>query len=108
MLFSLQISLQATVLFLAISMFSPLPILPGEKPSLALQLGVVLRVLLALASRSGWLVMFLLLLDKGELRLHLLVSGVGLTHLLTLVLPMAGVQWTLRNWTEGPTVPLRV
>jgi hypothetical protein len=47
-------------------------------------------------------------LDEGELRLHLLVGGVGLAHLPTLVLPMEGVQWTLCNSTEGHVVPLGV
>jgi hypothetical protein len=31
-----------------------------------------------------------------------------MTHLPTLVLPMAGVQWILHEWTEGPYVPLIV
>jgi hypothetical protein len=87
---------------------SPIQTSSGEQPSSSLQVSVILRVLLALASRPGWLVLFLLVLDEGELRLHLLVGGVGLAHLPTLVLPMVGAQWTLRDWTEGPVVPLRV
>jgi hypothetical protein len=89
-------------------MFSPLQILSGEKPSPGPQLDVVLQVILALASRLGWLVLFLLVLVEGGLRLHLLVSGVGLAHLPTLVLPMVGAQWILRDWTEGPIAPFGV
>jgi hypothetical protein len=88
--------------------FSPLQTLSGEKPSLSLQLGVVIQVLLTLASRPGWLVLFLLVCDEGELWSHQLVGGVGLAHLPTLVLPMEGAQWTPHDWTEGHVVPLRV
>jgi hypothetical protein len=87
---------------------SPLQTLSGEKPSHAPQLGVVILLLLALASRLGWLVLFLPVHDEGELQSHQLVCGVGLACLLTLVLPMAGVEWTLCDWTEGPIVPLGV
>jgi hypothetical protein len=76
---------------------SPLQTLSGVKPSPTLQLDIVLLLLLALASRLGWLVLFLLVRDEGELRSHQLVVGVGLAHLPTLVLPMAGAQWTLRD-----------
>jgi hypothetical protein len=69
---------------------SPLQTLSAEKPSPILQLDVVLRVLLALASRPGCLVLFLPVHDEGELRSHQRVDGVGLAHLPTLVLPMAG------------------
>jgi hypothetical protein len=78
-------------------MFYPLSIFLGEQPSPALQLGVVLRVLLSLYSRPGWIVLFHLVLNKGEPRLHILADRVGLAHLPTLVLPMAGAQWTLRD-----------
>jgi hypothetical protein len=87
---------------------SLLQTLSGEKPSFALQICVVLQVLLALDSRPGWLVLFLLVHDEDELRSHQLVDVVGLAHLPSLVLPMAGVQWTLHDWTKGPAVPLGV
>jgi hypothetical protein len=58
------------VIFLAESMLYPLQTLYEEKPSPALQLDIVLRVLIALASRPGWLVLFLPMHDKGEIRLH--------------------------------------
>jgi hypothetical protein len=72
-------------------MFFLLKTLPGEKPSPILQVKIVLRVLLVLDSRHGCLFLFLLVLIEGELQLHLLVGRVGLAHLPTLVLPMAGV-----------------
>jgi hypothetical protein len=81
--------------------------LSGEQPSPTQQLDVVLRLLLALDSRQGWLVLFLPMHDEGELRSHQLVSGVGLAHLPNLVLSTAGTQWILRDWTEEPVVPLR-
>jgi hypothetical protein len=80
----------------------------GEKPSSDLQVGFVIRLLLALASRIGWLVHFSFVRDKGKLRSHKLVRRVGLTHLPTLFLLMEGAQWALRDWTEGLAVPLRV
>jgi hypothetical protein len=80
----------------------------GDKSFPVLQLDVVLQVLLALASRPGWLVLFLLVLVKGEILLYQLIDGVGLAHLPTLVLPMADTQWRLHRWNEGPVVPLRV
>jgi hypothetical protein len=46
--------------------------------------------------------------DEGKFRSHQLVVGVGLAHLPTLVLLMVGEKWTLRDWTEGPSIPLRV
>jgi hypothetical protein len=87
---------------------SPLQTLSGGKPSPALQLDVVILLLLALALRPGWLVLFILLRDEGELWSHPLVGGVGLAHLPTLVLPMVGAQWTLCDWTKGLVVPLGV
>ena len=87
-------------------MLSPLQTLSREQPSPSLQVGIVLQVLLALASGPGWLVKFLLVRDEGELRSHQLVDGVGLAHLLTLVLPIARAQWTPHDWTKGPIVPL--
>jgi hypothetical protein len=73
-----------------------------------MQLDATLEVLFALASRPGWLVLFLLVLIEGEIPLYHLVSGVGMAHLPTLVLSMAGVKWKLRGWTEGLAVPLKV
>jgi hypothetical protein len=70
---------------------SPLQTLSGEKPSPAPQLGVVLQLLLSLASRPGWLVLFLPMGNEGDLRLHQLVYEVGLDHLPTLVLSTTGV-----------------
>jgi hypothetical protein len=87
---------------------SPLQTLSGEKPSPALHLNIVLLLVLALASRPRWLVLFLLMCDEGELQSHQLIFGVGLAHLLTLVILMAGAQWTLCNLIEGLVVPLRV
>jgi hypothetical protein len=88
--------------------FSLLQTLPREKPSLDLQICIILRLLLALASRPGWLVLFLLVCDERELRPHQLVGGVRLDHLPNLVLLMERVQWTLHDWIEGPVVPLRI
>jgi hypothetical protein len=51
-------------------MLSPLQTWSEEQPSPALQVGIVLQVLLALASGPGWLVQFLLVCDEGELRSH--------------------------------------
>jgi hypothetical protein len=89
-------------------MFLLLKTFPGDKPSPILQVEIVLQVLLVLDSRHGWLVLFLLVLVEGELQLHMLVDRVGLAHLPTLVLLMAGAQWILRDCTEGPPVPLKV
>jgi hypothetical protein len=72
-------------------MLSPFQNSSGEKPSLSLQVSFVLRVLLSIASRPGWLVHFLLMQNEGDLRSHQLVGGVGLAHLPTLVLPIVGV-----------------
>jgi hypothetical protein len=63
---------------------------PREKPSPVLQIYIILQLHLALALRPGWLVMFLLERDEGELCPHQLVGGVGLAHLPTLVLLMVG------------------
>jgi hypothetical protein len=79
----------------------------GEKYFPVLQLDAALQVLISLASKPGWLVLFPLVLVEGELRLSYLVGGVGLSHFPTLVLPMAGTQWRLHDWTEGLVVPLR-
>jgi hypothetical protein len=87
-------------------MLFPFQTLSEEQPSPALQLGVFLQLLLALTSRPGWLVFFLPVHDEGDLQSHQLVSEVGLAHLQSLVLLMAGVQWTLCDWTEEPVVPL--
>jgi hypothetical protein len=76
---------------------SPLQTLSRGKPSPTLQLSVVLLLLLSLSSRPGWLVLFLLMHNEGELRSHQLVVRVGLAHFPTLVLPMEGAQWTLRD-----------
>ena len=108
MLPSLPVSLRATIIFLIASRLSLLQNFPGDKSSPALQLCVVLRVHIAIASRPRWLALFLLEHDKGELQPHQLFCGVGLAHLPTLVLLMAGAQWRLRSWTEGPVVPLGV
>ena len=53
----------------------------GERYFHVLHLDTDLKVHLALASRPGWLVLFLLVLVEGELQLYQLVSGVGLAHL---------------------------
>jgi hypothetical protein len=87
---------------------SPLQNFSREKPSPALQVGVVLQVLLTLASRPRWFVLFLPMHDEGNLWSHQLVGEVGMTHLPTLVFPMAGAQWALCDWTEETIVPLRV
>jgi hypothetical protein len=108
MLLSLRVALRATVLFLVEFVLSPLQTWFGEQPSPALKVNVVLRVLLALASGPGWLVLFLPMHDEGELWSHQLVDGVGMAHLPTLILLMAGAQWTLHDWTEGPAIPLGV
>jgi hypothetical protein len=80
----------------------------GEKYFPILQCCIVLQVPLTLASRPGWLVLFLLVLVEGDIQLYQLVGGVRLAHLPTLVLPMAGTQWRLRDWTKGHAIPLRV
>jgi hypothetical protein len=71
-------------------MLSLLQTFPREKPSPSLQLCVVLQACLALASRPGWIFLFLIDHVEGELRRHHLVGGVGLDHLATLVLLMEG------------------
>ena len=100
--------MRAIVIFLVVVALSLGQTLYGDQYSPTLQLCIVLQVCLALSSRHGWLVLFLLILIEAELLLYQLVSGFGLAHLPTLVLPMAGVQWTLRHWNEGFVVPLRV
>ena len=82
--------MQATVPFLVESVFSPLQTFSVEKPFPALQLNIFLRLLLSLALKPRWLVLFLPVHDEGELRSHQLVGGVGMAHLPTLVFPMEG------------------
>jgi hypothetical protein len=69
----------------------------GGKSFPILQLDVVLKELLVLASKPGWLVLFPLVLIEGELRLYHLIGGVGLARLPALVFPMAEAQWRLRG-----------
>ena len=96
-LLSLRVSLRASVHFLVAFVLSLLQTWPREKPSLVMQLYDVLRFHLVLASMPRWIVLFHLMLVKGELRLYQLFCGVGLAHLPTLVLPMVGVQWILHG-----------
>jgi hypothetical protein len=76
----------------------------GEQDFSILQHCVSLLVPLLLVSKPGWIVLFLLVLVKGELRLYQLSSGVELAHLPILALPG---QWRLCGWTVGLVVPLK-
>jgi hypothetical protein len=97
MLLSLRVSLRAKILFLVASVLSLIQNFSREKPSSILKLYIVLRLCLALASTPGWLVLFLLECNEGELRLHQLVGGFGLLRVPTLVLLMTGAEWKLRG-----------
>jgi hypothetical protein len=77
LLLLLQSAPRATVLFLAGSVLSPLQTLAGRQPSPAMQSRVALLLPLVLALGPLWLVLFLLVHDKGELRSHQLFCGFG-------------------------------
>jgi hypothetical protein len=70
------------------------------------QPNVALPFLLGLVSGPLWPSLSHIFLDKGELRSHQLVYGVGKAHIPTLVLLMVGAQWILHGWIEGPIIPL--
>jgi hypothetical protein len=92
-----RVALRETIPFLVSFALSPYQIFSGEESSPTLKLSVVIQVLLVLASKHGWLVLFPLVLIGGELQLHLLGNKVGLVHLPIIVLPMVGVQWILHG-----------
>jgi hypothetical protein len=89
-------------------MLSPLQNWCGGHPSPTAKLNIALPLPVVLVSGPPWHVLSLLGLDEGELRSHQLFYEVGKAHLPNLVLLMAGAQKILRDWIEGPTVPLLV
>jgi hypothetical protein len=86
---------------------SPLQTWFEGHPSPFVQPDVSLPFPLGLVSGPLWPGLSQLVLDEGELRSHHLVCmELGKAHLPTLVLLMAGAQWILCGWIEGPIVPL--